>query len=102
MAEIQSRLFTYAFEAITIAAASTRLTLSNVRNGGRPAEKVVIVCETAPFRWTDDGVTTPSATVGMQQFPGDVIEITNRNRIENFRAFRTGATSAVIQVSYLA
>lgn len=96
---IQSVLFAYDSDQITVAASATRLTLAKVRNSGRWAEKVLITVTTAKIRWLDNG-TDPTSTLGHEAFPGDVITLDNRDRIERFRAIRTGATSAILEVSF--
>ena len=101
MPPIQSVLSAFGSDQVTIGAASTGLTQSKVRNGGRWAEKALITVTTAKIRWLDDG-TDPTSTLGHEAFPGDVITLDNRNRIEKFRAIRTGSTSAILEVSYLA
>ena len=98
---IQSVLNAYTSDQITVGASAVGLTQSKVRNGGRWAEKVLLTVGTATIRWLDDG-TDPTSTVGHLAYAGDVINLDNRNRIEKFRAIRTGSTSAVLDASYLA
>ena len=107
MPEIGSSLRVFAYDQITVAASSTRLTLANVRGAAsgsaspQPwAEKVIITVETAQIRWRDDG-TDPTSSVGHLANVGTIITLDNRNRIDRFRAIRTGSTSALLNVSYL-
>lgn len=65
------------------------------------AEQAIIIVEGAQIRWRDDG-TDPTSSVGSIANVGAVISLNNRNRLENFRAIRTGSTSATLNVSYLA
>ena len=101
MPPIQTVLNAYNSDQITVTASATRLTLATVRNSGRWAEKVLITVATATIRWLDNG-TDPTSTLGHLAYPGDVISLDNRDRIDKFRAIRTGGTSAVLDVSYLA
>ena len=103
MPVIQSPLRVIAYDSISIPASSTRLTLANVRGTSERfmAEKVIITVETAQIRWRDDG-TDPTSSEGHLANVGAVITLDNRERIESFRAIRTGSTSATLRVSYLA
>lgn len=99
-----SQLSTVAFDQITVAASAIGLTTANVRGYGSnryAAERAIVIVETAPIRWRDDG-TDPSASVGMIANPGTILTLDNRDRIEKWRGIRTGATSATLSVSYLA
>ena len=99
-----SHLSTVAFEQITIAGTAVGLTVANVRGYGSnrfSAEKVILIVETAPLRWRDDG-TDPTSSVGFLANVGTIITLDNRDRIEKFRAIRTTATSALLNASYLA
>lgn len=99
-----SQLSTVAFEQITVAAVAIGLTTANVRGYGSnrfAAEKTIIIVETAQIRWRDDG-TDPTASVGFLANVGTIITLDNRDRIERFRAIRTGGMSALLGVSYLA
>ena len=99
-----SPLSTVAYESITVAATAIGLTTANVRGYGTnryAAEKVVITVESAQLRWRDDG-TDPTSSEGHLANVGTVLTLDNRDRIEKFRAIRTGSTSATLRVSYFA
>jgi len=99
-----SQLSTVAFDQITVAATAIGLTVANIRGYGSnrfAAEKVIVIVETAPIRWRDDG-TDPTSSVGMVANPSTILTFDNRDRIEKFRAIRTGSTSATLSVTYLA
>ena len=99
-----SQLSTVAFEQITVATSAIGLSVSNVRGYGSnryAAERAVVIVETAPLRWRDDG-TDPTSSVGMIANPGTILTFDNRDRLEKFRAIRTGSTSATLSVTYLA
>src|SRR3990167_3036916 len=99
-----NQLSTVAFDQIPVAASAIGLTTANVRGYGAnrfPAERAVLIVETAQIRWRDDG-TDPTTTVGFLANVGTVLTLDNRYRIEKFRAIRTGGTSALLNVSYLA
>ena len=89
-----------AARSLTVGASSTRLPINTIR--GQPIiQKVELTVETAQIRWWDDG-TDPTASVGQVANVGTRIVLANRNRIENFRAIRTGSTSATLRGVYLA
>ena len=90
----------YASEKITIADSVIGFTAATVENGiiNKPYEAFFVV-ETAAFRYTVDG-STPSTTVGLLASVGDVITISGEHDIKNFKAIRTGGTSAVIQPQF--
>jgi len=96
---IISTLITFAFESVTVTDSATRLTIANVRGGGKPAERVFITVEGASIRYRDDG-SDPTSSVGHLVFIGDTITLGTRDKIEKFRGIRTGGTSATIRVDY--
>lgn len=95
-----SELYAAAQERITVDATGggVSLTLSNVISTPR-SRAALITVETATIRWLSDG-TAPTATTGNLSYAGDVIRLENPNELWNFRAIRTGSTSATIQVTY--
>ena len=97
--DIVESLSTFAYDEITVAAAAIGLTSNNVL-ASPPARKVIITIEDAQIRWRDDG-TDPTASVGRIANPTDTIVLNHGNRISNFRAIRTGSTSATLNVDYL-
>jgi hypothetical protein len=99
-----SPLSSIAYEAITVADTAIGLTVGNVRGYGSNryrAEKVILTVETAQLRWRDDG-NNPTSSEGHLANVGSVLTLDNRDRIEKFRAIRTGATSATLRCTYLA
>lgn len=82
-------------ESVIIAAASTGLTAGTYLD----AIRAVLTLETAQVRMTMDG-TAASASVGHLMNPDDVITLDGTKQIANFRAFRTGGVSGVVQVTY--
>ena len=99
MGYIQSPLVTFAFESITVTDSATRLTIANVRGSGAPAEKAFITVEVASIRYRDDG-SDPTSSIGHLVFIGDTVSLDSRDKIEKFRAIRTGSTSATLRVDY--
>lgn len=95
----QPGLQTVTYEELTVGASAIRLTIANIVTTP-PVEKVILTVEDAQIRWRDDG-TDPTASVGRLANPTDVLTLDNRNRIVNFRAIRTGGTSATLNVDYL-
>jgi hypothetical protein len=68
------------------------------------AEYALVSLETAPIRWNDDGATAPTATVGHLLTPpssdSTYLMIEGRDRIVNWRGFRTTGVSGAVQVTY--
>lgn len=63
------------------------------------ANKAIIVVETATMRWRDDG-TDPTSSVGTNAFVNTTIVLDGRDRINKFRAIRTGGTSSKLSINY--
>ena len=84
-----------ALEQLTVA--DTAIALASVPLS---ANRAVIVCQDAQVRFTDDGSTTPTSTVGMplEQTQSYVLE--SAEALANFKAIRTGGTSAILNISY--
>ena len=54
---------------------------------------VAIVCaQSANVTYTTDGVTTPSASVGMQLYAGSCVSLTGAAVLANFKAFSSSGT----------
>ncbi len=51
------------------------------------------------IRWRDDG-TNPTSTVGMELFPGNVVELSTRASTLNFQAILESSGSSILNVSY--
>ena len=90
---------TYAFEQITVAATAIGLTASNLRDGTDSTREVSLNVQDAQLRYRLDG-TNPTSTVGQILNPMDRLTLTVRAEIDSFRAIRTGATSAILNVHY--
>lgn len=56
--------------------------------------------ETAQIRFTLDGSTAPTTTVGRLLEVGEVLVLESKEEIANFAAIRTGSTSGVLDVEY--
>lgn len=56
--------------------------------------------ETAQIRFTLDGTTAPTTTVGRLLEVGEILELESVEEIEGFAAIRTGAVSGVLDVIY--
>ena len=96
---LDQALHVYAEEVITIPASSTGLTLTNVLTTPQPS-KVEIFVESAQVRVRVDG-TAPTSTVGEVLNPFDRYTLYGPEQAYNFRAIRTGGTSANLHVRYL-
>jgi hypothetical protein len=85
------------FEQLTVdnTEGGIALTASKYSN----SQKAVITVETAEIRFRVDG-GVPTSTVGHIADEDDQIVLDSAEDIANFRAIRTGSTSATISVSY--
>lgn len=89
--------FAGGYEAVTIAGASTSLTSGTY---GR-SRSALCRLETAPIRYTIDGSTTPTDTVGIIVYPLEWIILESANDIRNFRGIRTTSTSGSLKCFYI-
>ena len=89
----------YDFETITVTDTAVGLTAAKVNSNPKP-KKIFITSETAQIRYRTDG-TDPSSTVGHVMVPTQSLVLEGYSQINNFKAIRTGATSGVLQVTYL-
>ena len=85
------------YQTLTVAGTSIGLT-STYYAGARYA---MCRLETAEIRYTKDGTTTPTSSVGMLMEPLEFIILENPNQIKNFRAIRTGTTSGVLKCFFM-
>lgn len=91
----------YNQERVTVAATSIGLTASTIEpSGAIPARQVVVTIETAQVRCLWDG-TAPTSTTGHVFDPTDTILVEGLPNIKNLRCIRTGATSGVLQVTFM-
>ena len=89
---------TYIEEDITVPDSSTSLTLSNVI-ATPPPRLVELFIEDAQIRFRTDG-SAPTSSVGEILNPFDRLSLTHPADMWNFRAIRTGSTSATIRARY--
>jgi hypothetical protein len=57
--------------------------------------------EGGEIRYTKDGATSPTTSVGMVMEPLEFIILENANQIRNFRGIRTGDTSGSLKCFYM-
>lgn len=70
------------------------------KNGGLECcNKATIEIETADIRYRVDG-GEPTTTVGILAGAGDIITLVGRTELKLFRAIRTTATSATLNIDY--
>ena len=90
----------FAYESITVGATAVSLTAATYTDSdSQKAKRAIITTEAASFRYRYDG-TAPTASEGHLVTQQSVIIIVGSDNISNFQAIRTGATSAVIKVTY--
>lgn len=93
------------FEQLTIdsTAGGIAMTTTKITPSGRPqATTAVCKLETAQVRYTIDGVTAPTTTVGTPWDVGETRTFNGHDILVNFKAIRTGASSGVANCDYSA
>ncbi len=85
----------FAHETITVADTAVGLDANTYLN----AEWAAITSETARMRYRVDG-TAPTSTAGHLKGAWDTIWLNNATQIANFKAIRTGGTSATLHITY--
>jgi len=90
----------YQFESLSVTDSAVGFDTNKIDDGTELAKRVIISVDTAQIRWTMDG-TTPTTTVGHLANRFDIIVITGTFNIKNFKAIRTGATSATLDTTFL-
>ena len=108
-ARIAGVFFAFAHEQLVVSDSAKILTASKYQKtvadaapaGNRTvvAQRAVITVEDQDIRYTYDG-TTPTTDVGHLATAGTTITIVGPKNIENFKAFRDGATDSEINVTY--
>ena len=86
----------FAFEKLSVTGSVTSLTASKY---GANVKRAVITVETAQLRYKYNG-DDPTASEGHVSQPQDIITIRGTQNIQNFRAIRTGSTSATLHITY--
>ncbi len=90
----------FAYEAITVGATAVGFTTATfLPSNARAATRAVITAETAQIRFRWDG-TDPTASEGHLLEIGDSYPIEGTQNLRQFKAIRTGATSATLRVTY--
>jgi hypothetical protein len=93
--------YTYlAYEQVTVANTAIGFTTAKITPGGPMPTMAQCRLETAQVRWTIDGVTAPTTTVGTLLEVGDAIALNGHDVLVNFRAIRTGGSSGVLNCTY--
>ena len=95
---VAGQLVAFAQERVTVGASSIGLTIATFL-ATPPAKVALISVESAQTRWLDDS-TAPTSSTGHVANPTDTLTLDSLQRISNFRAIRTGSTSATLQVTY--
>lgn len=67
---------------------------------GIPARIAKFTVETADIRYTQEGSTAPTSSVGKVVYETSGDSIQGSMNIKNFKAIRTGSTSATLDVEY--
>ena len=89
----------FAFENITVTDTAKALTEATYTGGGSSHTRAFITVDTGQLRYRYDG-ENPTSTVGHLAGFGDSIIIEGTVNIKNFKAIRSGGTSATLSVTY--
>ena len=97
---VASKLQAFNAERVTVDATVGGVSLTPAKYLVVPQAKAAdFTVESAQIRYNTDG-TAPTSTTGRVANPTDYISLNNPSEIENFKAIRTGSTSATIHVIY--
>ena len=86
------------YEAVTIDSTTGGVALTASRYG--EAKWAMCRLETAEIRYTLDGTTAPTASVGAVLEPMEWLMLESAKRIRNFRGFATGSSSGNLKCFY--
>lgn len=87
----------YEFEKITVADTAIGITASKITSAPPTAARMLVTVETQPIRYRTDG-TNPTTTDGILLTAGSSITIYGSRNITRFRAIRSTASSATVQI----
>jgi len=91
-------LAAYDYQDLTVADSSVGV--DNTKTLATPhARQIEVFVEDAQIRYRKDG-TAPTSSVGEILNPFDRLTLNSLNDIDNFRAIRTGSTSATLRVHF--
>lgn len=98
----------YVLEDLTISSSSTPFTASKVTSSNNPLDSANMVvfrvnCASGTsciLRFTMDGVTTPTTTVGLRAAYLDTVTLYSHDNIVAFRGIRETSTDVIIDVQY--
>lgn len=88
----------FAYEAITVSSAAIGLTLSTWNVNARE-HSALLALESNQIRYTLDGSTTPTSSVGHLMNIGDSLILENSDALKNFKAIRVSG-DASLKVTY--
>ena len=96
---IIGKLYGYDTEEISITSLAIGLTAAKLVTSPKPKE-AFIQCETAQCRYYYINGVDPTSTSGILLNPYDTVRIKGALNLNNFKAIRTGLTSAKLTVIY--
>jgi hypothetical protein len=85
------------YQSLTVSTSVVTLTLPS----GKMPRAANIAVSGQPIRFTRDGLTTPSASVGLRAIAGQYIHLVSTEQIQNFKAIREGGSDATIAIEYV-
>ena len=88
-----------AFDNLVVGATVRSLNSEIFKHGYEKAQRAVITVSGGNLRFRADG-GDPNSSLGLPAYDGDVIELIGFNDINLFRAIRSGATDATLNVDY--
>ena len=95
---ISALAYADSYEAVTVDATVGGVSLTAATYGRARAGQCRL--ETGQIRYTTDGTTAPTSTVGIIVSPMEWIILGNANEIKNFKAIRTGTASGSLRCFY--
>lgn len=86
----------FGYEAVTVSNTAIGFTAGTITpTTGRPCSRAIFTVETDQIRFTYDGSTTPTNTVGHLVEAGDRVVIEGIKNVSNFRAIRVTSDASI-------
>ena len=92
----------FAYEELAVTTSIQVLTPSKFKDSATSggASSAFLTLDGGDIRWTYDGVTSPSGTVGHKLTDGGSLVLTGQNQMASFKCYQTGAAGSTIRITY--
>lgn len=83
-------------ETLTVGLTATTLSSSTIPNSWSPSATCVCVLETTAARFTLDGTTNPTTSVGVLLSAGQTLKLNGRAEMQNLKIISAGTSTATM------